>query len=59
MNTTDKYKLIVCLYVNNMIMTRNNEVEMTCFKRNTVNHIEVFDLGNLTYILGIEFETKS
>jgi hypothetical protein len=44
-NTTNKHKLIVGIYVDDMIVTRNNEVEMTCFKRNIMNQFDMFDLG--------------
>jgi hypothetical protein len=51
-NTTNK--LIVCLYVDDMIVTGNNEEEMKVFKKSMMT-----DLGNLTYFLGIEFEMNS
>jgi len=52
-------KLIVCLYVDDMIVTGNNEEEMKVFKKNMMKKFEMSDLGNLTYFLGIEFEMNS
>jgi len=56
-NTTNK--LIVCLYVDDMIVTGNNEEEMNAFKKNMMKKFEMSDVGNLTYFLGIEFEMNS
>lgn len=56
-NTTDK--LIVCLYVDDMIVTRNNEAEMKDFKRSMMERFEMSDLGKLSCFLGIEFEENS
>jgi hypothetical protein len=56
-NTTNN--LIVCLYVDDMLVTENNEEEMKAFKKNMMKEIEMSDLGNLTYFLGIEFEMNS
>ena len=52
-NTTNK--LIVCFYVDDMIITGSNEAEMEGFKKNMMKQFEMTDLGNLTYFLGIEF----
>jgi len=56
-NTTNK--LIVCLYVDGMIVTGNNDAETKDFMKNMMNKFEMSDLGNLTYFLGIEFEMNS
>jgi len=56
-NTTNE--LIICLYVDDMIIIGNNEAEMEDFKKNMMNQFETSDLGNLTYFLGIEFEMNS
>jgi len=56
-NTTNK--LIVCLYMDDVIVTGNNEEEMKDFKKNIMKKFEMSDLGNLTYFLGIEFEMNS
>jgi len=56
-NTTNK--LIVCLYVDDMIVTGNNEEETKAFKKNMMKKFEMSDLGNLTYFMGIEFEMNS
>lgn len=44
-NTTSKHELIVGIYIDDMIVTGNNEVEMTCFKINMMNQFEMSDLG--------------
>jgi len=51
-------KLIVCLYVDDMIVTGSNEEEMKDFKKNMMK-FAISDLGNLTYFPGIEFEMNS
>jgi len=56
-NTTSK--LIVCLYVDDMIITGSNEAETEGFKNNMMKQFEMSDIGNLTYFLGIEFEMNS
>jgi len=56
-NTTNK--LIICLYVDDMIVTGNNEEEMKDFKKSMMKKFEMSYLGNLTYFLGIEFEMNS
>jgi len=52
-------KLIVCLYVDVMIVTGSNEAEMKDFKMNMMKKFEMSNMGNLTYFLGIEFEMNS
>jgi len=56
-NTTNK--LIICLYVDDMITIGSNDAEMEDFKKNMMNQFEMSYLGNLTYFLGIEFEMNS
>ncbi|KAK1414103.1 hypothetical protein QVD17_29844 [Tagetes erecta] len=49
-------KLITCLiiYVDDMIITGNDEEEMTKLKTSLFNEFEMKDLGRLKYFLGIE-----
>jgi hypothetical protein len=45
--------------VDDMIIIGSNEVEMEVFKKNMMKQFEMYDLGNLTFFLGIEFEMNS
>ena len=49
-------KLIVCLYVDDLLITDNNENAINMFKGQMMNEFEMSDLGFLTYFLGIEFK---
>jgi len=52
-------KLILCIYMDDMIINGSNEAGMEDFKKNMMNQFEMSDLGNLIYFLGIEFEMNS
>nr|GEX12275.1 putative ribonuclease H-like domain-containing protein [Tanacetum cinerariifolium] len=51
-----KGKLVTCLiiYVDDMIITGNDEEEMTRLRKNLFKEFEMKDLGRLKYFLGIE-----
>ncbi|XP_014523651.1 uncharacterized protein LOC106779947 [Vigna radiata var. radiata] len=48
-------RLIVCLYFDDMLITRSNEKVIQNFKLHMLNEFEMSDLGKLSYFLGIEF----
>ena len=51
----DKGKLlIVYLYVDDLIFTRNDDVMFKEFKKSMMVEFEMFDLGMMHYFLGIE-----
>ena len=46
--------LIVCLYVDDLIFTRNNSEMISEFKREMAAEFEMTDIGLMSYYLGIE-----
>jgi hypothetical protein len=46
--------LIVCLYVDDLIFTGNDEGMFSTFKQSMMNKFEMTDLGKMKYFLGIE-----
>jgi len=48
-------QLLICLYVDDLIVTRSDMKEIKVFKTQMMNEFEMLDLGNLTYFLGMEF----
>ncbi|GAU25658.1 hypothetical protein TSUD_265850 [Trifolium subterraneum] len=48
--------IILCLYVNDPLITGANEKEILKFKTNLMQEFEMSDLGNLSYFLGMEFK---
>ncbi|CAL9003639.1 unnamed protein product [Prunus brigantina] len=50
--------LIVCLYVDDLIFTGNDEVMFEQFKRSMMLEFDMTDLGNMRYFLGIEVIQK-
>ncbi|TXG52111.1 hypothetical protein EZV62_021280 [Acer yangbiense] len=46
--------LIVCLYVDDLIITGNNPDMIAEFKKAMIGHFEMTDLGLMSYFLGIE-----
>lgn len=48
--------LIVCLYVDDLLVTASSEPEITSFKQSMMREFEMTDLGELSYFLGIEFK---
>ncbi|RDX69078.1 Copia protein, partial [Mucuna pruriens] len=49
-------KLLVCLYVYDLLIIDSSEVEIASFKKQMMNEFEMNDLEFLFYFLGIEFE---
>ena len=49
--------MIVCLYVDDMIYTRN--IELTIFKDAMQSEFEMLDLGIMKYFLGIEVDQST
>jgi hypothetical protein len=46
--------LIVCLYVDDLIFTGNDEIMFMHFKKSMMVEFDMTDLGNMRYFLGIE-----
>jgi transposase InsO family protein len=51
--------VILCLYVDDLLVTGNNEAKVTEFKKKMMNIFEMTDLGEISYFLGIEFQSTS
>ena len=54
MKYVDKHKLIVSLYVDDLLITRDKEQLVEEFKANMKDKFKMNELGLLTYFLGIE-----
>lgn len=48
--------LVVCVYVDNLLMTRSSSKLISEFKQEMARKFEMSDLGRLTYYLGIEVQ---
>jgi len=48
-------KLIVCLYIDDLLVIRSSEALIRKFKVHMLSEFEMSDLGKLGYFLGIEF----
>lgn len=46
----------ICLYVNDLLVTRSNLENLSMFKELMKKEFEMLDLGNLSYFLGMEFQ---
>ncbi|KAK1432653.1 hypothetical protein QVD17_09551 [Tagetes erecta] len=46
--------LILCVYVDDLLLTGNNQAEIDVFKEEMTNKFEMTDMGLLCYYLGIE-----
>lgn len=53
-NTTNL--TVVCLYVDDLLVTGNNETEIANFKGEMMREFEMTDLDLISYFLGIEFK---
>lgn len=51
--------VILCLYVDDLLVTGNNETKVIEFKRKMMSTFEMTDLGEISYFLGIEFQNTS
>lgn len=47
--------LMLCLYVDDLLLTDNCKKEIEDFKYDLSNEFEMSNLGNISYFLGIEF----
>jgi len=47
--------LIICLYVDNLLVIGSNSESMEKFKKTMVAEFKMTDLGKLSYFLGLEF----
>jgi hypothetical protein len=50
----DQHMLIICLYVDDLLVTGSSLVEIKNFKSQMQSEFEMTDLGKLTYFLGME-----
>nr|XP_027187919.1 uncharacterized protein LOC113785507 [Cicer arietinum] len=50
--------LLICLYVDDLLLTGSDEVKISEFKFRMEKEFEMTDLDMLAYFLGIEFETR-
>ena len=50
----DKHMLIICLYVDDLLVTGSSSTEIEKFKSQMKSEFEMTDLGKLTYFLGME-----
>jgi len=55
---TDKNITIICIYVDDLLVTRSNQNEIEKFKHTMKSEFEMTDLGKLSYFLGFEFKTS-
>lgn len=53
-NTNDDL-MIICLYVDDLLVTGSNEQEIVKLKRQMMTEYEMTGLGKLSYFLGMEF----
>ena len=51
--------LLVCLYVDDLIFTRNDESLFSSFKHSMMKEFEMTDLGQMRYFLGLEVLQQS
>lgn len=51
---SDSDLLLICLYVDDLLVTGSNEKKINEIKRRLMNEFEVSDLGKLSYFLGME-----
>ena len=51
--------MMLCLYVDDLLLTGNNEAKVNEFKKNLMDEFDMTDLGELSYFLGIEFKKCS
>jgi len=54
-NCEQMEKLIVCLYVDDLLVIGRNESIIIQFKSQMLSEFEMSDLGKLNYFMGIEF----
>ena len=52
-------RIILCLYVDDLLITGVNEVRVRKVKSKLMQEFEMSDLGNLSYFLGMKFKDMS
>lgn len=53
---SNEYKqIILCLYVDDLLVTRSNEVKLTRFKAKMKNEFKLCNMCNFVYLLEMEF----
>jgi len=50
---------IICLYIDDLLVTSSNKEDMRVYKGRIMEEFEMYDLGELSYFLGIEFVSTS
>jgi len=55
-HSTNRGTLLVCLYVDDLLVTRNNESAITNLKSSKLKEVLMTDLEKLSYFLGIELK---
>ena len=58
-NTDSCEFLIICLYVDDLLVIDSSKEDMRVFKGRIMEELEMSDLGELSYFLGIEFVSTS
>ncbi|GAU43218.1 hypothetical protein TSUD_301050 [Trifolium subterraneum] len=58
-NCVEKGTIILCLYVDDLLITGSNEAHIREFKVDMMREFEMTDLGHISYFLGIEFQRTS
>ena len=58
-NTSPNLLAVLIVYVDDIIITRNNLEEIKCLERHLLKNFQVKQLGPLKYFLGIEFARSS
>lgn len=51
--------LILCLYIDDWLITGNGKKEFEYFTSDLSKEFEMYDLGNISFLLGIEFYESS
>lgn len=54
-----KSTLLICLYVDDLLVTGDSEEEIAEFKRSMKKEYDMIDLGHLSYFLGLEFVQRT
>ncbi|GAU30980.1 hypothetical protein TSUD_104940 [Trifolium subterraneum] len=58
-NCVKKGTIILCLYVDDLLITGSDEAHIREFKVDMMREFEMTDLGHISYFLGIEFQRTS
>ena len=55
-HTSEDNMILVCMYVDDILLTRSSEQKIVEFKKVLMNAFEMTDLGKMSFFLGMEFE---